>query len=62
MVFLKLQPYRKFSIVARKNVKLSTRFYGPFKILEKIGKVADHLKLPVTSRLHLIFHILGIGR
>lgn len=36
-VSLKLQPYRQQSIVFRKSLKLSKRFYGPYKIIQKIG-------------------------
>lgn len=32
-----LQPYRQMSLVVRHNMKLSTKFYGPYKVLKKIG-------------------------
>jgi len=37
--------------------KLSARYYGPFKILEKIGEVAYHLKLPPSSRIQSMFQV-----
>ncbi|KAL8105500.1 hypothetical protein AgCh_029332 [Apium graveolens] len=32
-VFLKLQPYRQSTVQAKSNQKLSTKFYGPYKVL-----------------------------
>ena len=57
MVFLKLKPHRQNSMVAKICPKLSARYYGPFQIMERIGEVAYHLKLPPSSRIHLVFHV-----
>jgi hypothetical protein len=56
-VFLKLQPYIQSSLMRRANHKLSFRFFGPYKIIEKIGSVAYRLELPTTSSIHPIFHV-----
>jgi len=56
-VFVKLQPYRQISMTSRKNQKLSMRYFGLFLVLERIGPVAYRLQLPVTARIHPIFHI-----
>lgn len=45
-VWLKLQPYRQLTVARSKFTKLSPRFYGPFKVLQKIGTIAYRLALP----------------
>ena len=52
MVFLKIQPYVKSSLQKRANHKLSFRYFGLYKIVEKIGAVAYHLQLPAYSSIH----------
>jgi hypothetical protein len=45
LVYLKLQPYIQSSVAPRSNQKLSFRYYGPFKVLARVGAVAYDLHL-----------------
>ncbi|GJW91985.1 hypothetical protein Tco_0169538 [Tanacetum coccineum] len=38
MVLVKLQPYRQVTLAKRCSNKLAKRYYGPFEVLERIGK------------------------
>ena len=42
---------------SKKDNKLSLKYYGPYKVLQKIGTMAYKLKLPSSSRVHPVFHV-----
>ena len=57
MVFLKVSQW-KGVICFQGQGKLNPRFIGPFKIIERMGKVAYKLELPSElDRIHNIFHV-----
>jgi len=57
-VFLQIQPYKKMSLKqAKKDNKLSPKYYGPYKVLQNIGTMAYKLEIPASSRVPPIFHV-----
>ena len=56
-VFLKVMPKRGV-VRFRKQGKLSSRYIGPFEIVERVGTVAYRLALPLSlSGVHEVFHV-----
>ena len=57
-VLVKLRPRQQFSAKESLEIrgKLTKRFFGPFKVVERIGPVAYHLQLPEKARIHPVFH------
>ncbi|KAA0053430.1 Retrotransposable element Tf2 [Cucumis melo var. makuwa] len=57
LVLLKIRPYRQTTLRSKRNEKLSSRYFGPYKILERIGEVAYRLELPADAVIHPVFHV-----
>ena len=62
MVYLRLQPYRKSSLKKKGAEKLKPRFYGPYKVVRKVGEVAHELELPKESKIHNVFHVSNLKK
>ncbi|KAJ3708704.1 hypothetical protein LUZ61_012409 [Rhynchospora tenuis] len=56
-VYLRMQPYKHTSLANGVTGKLSSRYFGPFEILEKIGDLAYKLNLPEAAFIHPVIHV-----
>ena len=55
-VLVKLRPYQQTTVSGTGQSKLSRHFYGPFRIIVRMGPIAYKLELPEHSRIHPVFH------
>ncbi|KAA3456998.1 DNA/RNA polymerases superfamily protein [Gossypium australe] len=61
-VFLKVPPWKKIFRFGRKG-KLSSRFIGPYEVIERVGPVAYKLRLPSElDKIHNVFHVSMLRR
>ncbi|GKA62488.1 putative reverse transcriptase domain-containing protein [Tanacetum coccineum] len=61
-VMLKVSPW-KGVVRFGKRGKLNPRYVGPFRVLDKVGKVAYKLELPQElSRVHHTFHVSNLKK
>ena len=61
-VFVKVSPM-KCVIRFGKSGKLALRFIGPFRVVERIGKLAYRVELPIRlSCIHNIFRVLHLHK
>ena len=62
-VFLRLQPYKQMSCKkAKKDNKLSPKYYGPYNVLQNIGTMAYKFEIPASSPVHQVFHVLCLKK
>ena len=61
-VFIKVSPMKKVLRFGKQG-KLTPRYVGPYKILERIGSLAYRLELPEEmSAMHNVFHVSQLRR
>ncbi|GKB78002.1 putative reverse transcriptase domain-containing protein [Tanacetum coccineum] len=62
MVLLKVSPW-KGTVCFKKHRKLSPRYFGSFKILDRVGPVAYTLELPEELKgVHSTFHVSNLKK
>ena len=54
-VFLRLQPFKQKSM-HKKLGTLGPKFYGPYKVIQRVGMVAYKFELPEGACIHPVFH------
>ena len=52
-----LRLHRRYNIPSATNRKLDQQYAGPFKVLEKVGRLAYRLKIPDHWKIHNVFSI-----
>ena len=57
LAYLKLQPHIQSSVAFHSNHKLSFRYFGPYKILSRVGSVAYKIDLPSSAAIHPVVHV-----
>ena len=62
LVYLWLQLYRQSSLKKKGTEKLKPRFYGPYRIIRKVGEVAYELELPQERKIHNVFYVSNLKK
>jgi hypothetical protein len=57
MVFLKLQPYVQSLLAPRGHNKLLFMYFGPYRVIQKVGSIAYKLNPPPQAKIHHVIHV-----
>nr|GEU35335.1 hypothetical protein [Tanacetum cinerariifolium] len=56
-VLLKLKSQKQVTVRMGKQHKFSPKYYGPFRVMAKVGQVAYQLELNSQVQIHIVFHV-----
>jgi hypothetical protein len=61
-VWLRLHHRQAVAITDKIAGKLAPKFYGPFRVEERIGDLSYRLALPARPQIHNVFHVLFLKK
>jgi hypothetical protein len=61
MMYLKIQTYIHISLSLHRHLKHHSKYYGPFRVLSRIGATYKIL-LPNDCQLHHTFHVSQVKK
>jgi hypothetical protein len=56
-VYLKMQPFREKALGRENAPKLTSKWYGPFRVLQKVGTGSYRILPPESAKIHDVFHV-----
>ena len=62
LVYLRLQPYRQCPLKKKGVENINPCFYGPYKVVRKVGEVAYELELSEERKIHNVFHVSNLKK
>jgi hypothetical protein len=52
-----MQPFREKALGRENEPKLASKWYGPFRVLQKVGTGSYRILLPESAKIHDVFHV-----
>ena len=62
LVYLRMHTYKQTYLKSNATEKIKPRYYGPYKVVQKIGEVPYELELPERSEIHNVFHFYYLNK